>query len=229
MAKLVVSVSLVAVLTACGGLHTRVFLDATTAKVEPEAGHTLEFPGTSGCASGSSGGIVSTCQSAVQPPYPLRVKLLKTDSREYRRMSRIRYDVSLTNVSRDAVVFPWSPLPINRRDRPPTGYRHALFELMLKKNGYDDAVADTFALYGAPTVAGSLRVVHPGETVVVRLPGIFSGSGYQDARNPVLYPDRDMRLKVGLSMFAPGDVRFEVFHTEPSDNALPIKILRSGV
>jgi hypothetical protein len=64
---------------------------------------------------------------------------------------------------------------------------------------------------------------------VVRLPGIFSGSGYQDARNPVLYPDRDMRLKVGVSMFAPGDVRFEVFHTEPSEHTLPIKIVRSGV
>ena len=140
------------------------------------------------------------------------------------RMSRIRYDVSITNVSQDAVVFPWSPLPINRRDRPPTGYRHALFELMLKKNDYDDAVADGFALYGAPTVAGSLRVVHPGETVVVRLPGIFSGSGYQDARNPVLYPDPDVRLKVGVTMFAPGDMRFEASHTEASENTLPIKI-----
>ena len=48
---------------------------------------------------------------------------------------------------------------------------------MFRRPGYDDAVADIFVLYGAPTVDGSLHVVRPGETVVVRMAGIFTGSG----------------------------------------------------
>ena len=61
-----------------------------------------------------------------------------------------------------------------------------MFEFIVKKDGYDDAVVDWFVLDGAPTVRGSLRDLRPDETVVVRLPAILSGSGYEDARNPVL-------------------------------------------
>jgi hypothetical protein len=60
---------------------------------------------------------------------------------------------------------------------------------------------------------------------VVRLPGILSGSGYDDARNPVLYPDGSLRLKVGVVMFAPDDKRFEWFHDEFSENTLPFTIV----
>jgi hypothetical protein len=137
-------------------------------------------------------------------------------------MDRIRYDVSITNTSDQPVTLPWSPVPINRRDRPPTGYRHAFVELMFERTGYDDWVADHFVLSGAPTVEGSLRIVHPGETVVVRMAGIFSGSGYQDARNPVLYPTPGLQIGVAISMFAPGDEMFRLSEDAPSENTLPI-------
>jgi hypothetical protein len=92
-------------------------------------------------------------------------------------MDKIRYDLRIANVSNEAVVIPWSAVVIHRRDRPEMGYRHAYFELLLKKDGYEEAVVDSFVLYGAPTVPGSLRALRPRETVVVRLPGILSGTG----------------------------------------------------
>jgi hypothetical protein len=141
-------------------------------------------------------------------------------------MDTIRYDVGIINVSDEVIVIPWSAVVINRRDRPAAGYRHALFELTLKKDGYEEEfVVATFVLYGAPTVRNSLRVVRPGETVVVRLSGILSGNGYQDGRNPVLYPAPTMPLRVGIIVFAPGDPLFERFHAEVSENALPLTIL----
>jgi hypothetical protein len=154
------------------------------------------------------------------------VSLVKLDRGAYRRMDRVRYDVSMTNMSRDAITFPWSAKPINRRDRPAHGYRHAYFELIVKKNGYQDSAVDAFVLYGAPTVPRSLRVIRPNETVVVRLPGIFSGGGHQDARNPVLYPDSDMRIRVDVSVFSPDEKDFN-FHTA-SGTTLPITFLASA-
>jgi hypothetical protein len=115
---------------------------------------------------------------------------------------------------------------INRRDRPAIGYRHALFELILVDGTRPDFVADTFVLYGAPTVAGSLRILGAGETVVVRLTGIFSGSGFPDERNPVLYPPPGLRMKVGMMMYASDDEQFRVFQYQASVNTLPIKMIR---
>ena len=169
-------------LAGCSALRQGAFLDATSAKVEPEPGHTVE--GGKGCGSSVPGFPCAPPSASV-----LRVRLLGTGPRTHHQMERFGYDVSVTNISQQVVAFPWSPLPINRRDRPSAGYRHALFEFIVKKDGFEEAVVDMFVLYGAPTVVGSLKDIRPDETVVVRLPGILSGSGYEDARNPVLYPD----------------------------------------
>jgi hypothetical protein len=188
-------------------------LDATAATVRPEPGHSIEAGGTGG-------------YPAPPPkPFPLRIRILKLDRREYRLMDRVKYDVSITNVSAQPVVLPWSPLPINRRDRPPSGYRHASFRFVVMKQNQPDAVVDGFVLYGAPTVAGSLKAVRPGETVVVRLPGIFSKSGYQDARNPILYPDSSLQVKIEFDLYSPEDERFTPTSYVFSDNTVPIAIV----
>jgi len=114
---------------------------------------------------------------------------------------------------------------IHKRDRPASGYRHALFELILAKPGRQDFVANFFVLYGAPTVAGSLKELKPKEGAVVRLWGGFSGSGFQDASNPVLFPVPGLRLKVGFVMYAPGDPRFKFAPEEFSQNSLPTTLL----
>jgi hypothetical protein len=219
-----VSLIVVGLLTAACG-HKLVFLDATKVEVRPEPGHSIEGgePLSINCGGSSTGQF--GCSSPVKKPSPLRVRLLKLDRGEYRRMDRIWYDVSITNVSDQRVTLPWSPVPINRRDRPATGYRHALVELTFKRPNHDDWVADRFVLYGAPTVDGSLRVVHPGETVVVRMAGIFSGSGYQDSRNPMLYPTPDLQIAVAISMFAPSDEMFRLSEIAYSENTLPIRMI----
>jgi hypothetical protein len=49
------------------------------------------------------------------------------------------------------------------QDRPSSarssGYLHALFEFIVIKRNQPDAVIDSFALYGSPTVTGSLQLV----------------------------------------------------------------------
>lgn len=197
---------------ACGVAHRSAFLDTTQAVIKPEPGHSIEAGG------GSSAGVPRS-------RFPLQVRLLKKDRDGYRQMDRITYDVQLTNVSRQPLIIPWSPEVIHKRDRPASGYRHALFELILAKAGRQDFVANTFVLYGAPTVAGSLKELKPKESAVVRLWGVFSGSGFQDTSNPVLFPVPGLRLKVGLVMYAPGDSGFKYAHEEFSQNTLPITVL----
>ena len=208
-----VLVWLIAVLLSGCGLRRQDFLDATKAVVRTEPGHTIE-----------SGGLFGSSPRTPERSYPLRVRLLKFDRRAYRQMDRIAYDVSIANISAVSIALPWSPSPISRRDRPASGYRHAIFEFIIVKSGQPDAVAHMFVLYGAPTVPRSLKELRPGERAIVRLPGTFSGSGFQDARNPILYPEANMRAKVGLSLYSPGDVRFNEFHEEFSENTLPIII-----
>jgi hypothetical protein len=213
--------------------NTHAFLDVTRVDVRPEPGHSVEFGFLGGgCSTGASSGervptvVVCNELAKTNTTLPLRVSLVKLDRGAYRRMDRVRYEVSITNMSGDAIIFPWSAKRINRRDRPAHGYRHALFELIIKKSGYQVAAVDSFVLYGAPTVPGSLRVIRPNETVIVRLPGIFSGGGYQDARNPVLYPDSDRRITVDVAVFSPDERDFN-FHTT-SGHTLPITMLATA-
>jgi hypothetical protein len=115
-------------------------------------------------------------------------------------------------------------LPINRRDRPPSGYRHALFEFVVMKRNQPEAAVDRFVLYGAPTVAGSLKELRPGETVVVRLPCTLTRSGYQDARNPILYPDHSLQAKISLHMHSPEDERFTFNNYQVSENTVSLTV-----
>ena len=120
----------------CGIQAHRVSLDATTVDVNPKHSYIVEI-GASGVPS--------------PPPreFPLRLEILRLDRLQYRRMDRIKYDVSIKNVSRDPVLFPWSPVPIFGRDRPASGYRHALFEFILARANQQDWSTDTFILSSA--------------------------------------------------------------------------------
>ncbi len=64
---------------ACAAVHKQNLLDASTAIVDPEPGHVLE--------SGSGGSIRKT-----PPPIPIRVRLIETDRKQYRRMEKVLYD-----------------------------------------------------------------------------------------------------------------------------------------
>jgi hypothetical protein len=59
----------------------------------------------------------------------------------------------------------------------------------------------------------------------VRLRGVFSGSGFRDARNPTLFPEPDMGTKVDLYIYAPDDERFSPFNHGDSENTVPIRIV----
>jgi hypothetical protein len=202
-------------LIGCGIQAHRVSLDASKVDVKSEPGHAVEF-GVSGFPPPPSG------------EFPLRLELLRLDHPQYRRLNCIKYDVSIKNLSRDPVLFPWSPAPINRRDRPASGYRHALFELLLVRTNQKDWSSDTFVLYGAPTVPGSLKELKPDESVTIRLSAALSGNGPQDLSNPILHPAAGLRAKVGLCIYSPDDERFRFFHEEFSTDTLPIKVLLPG-
>jgi hypothetical protein len=59
--------------------------------------------------------------------------------------------------------------------------------------------------------------------VTLRLPAMLSGNGYQDARNPILYPAPGLRIATEMWLFAPGDERFRCRFGH-SVNSLPIAI-----
>ena len=188
------------------------FLDVTTATVSTEPGHTVE--------AGPCGGGDFTRRHA---PYPLQLQLLGTDRRTYRRMERVAVDVRIKNVSSEAVLVPSSPRPIARRDRPLSGYRHAGLEFVLIDAKGEKFSTDTFVLYGSPAIADSLVRLEPGESITFRLPAMLSGNGYQDERNPILYPAPGMRIATEMWLFAPDEERFRCRFAS-SANSLPIAI-----
>jgi hypothetical protein len=187
------------------------FVDVTAATISPEPRHGVEF---GSCGSGDL---------RRQDPYPLQLELLRTDRRTYRRMERVAVDVRIKNISTNPVLFPSSPTPIARRDRPPSRYRHAGFDFVLLDPTREKFATDLFVLYGAPAIARSLIPLEPGESVTLRLPAMLSGNGYQDARNPILYPAPGLRIATEMWLFAPGDERFRCRFGH-SVNSLPIAI-----
>jgi hypothetical protein len=220
MRQHIIVIAISAGLCGCGTLHSSSFLDATKTVVRAEPGHTVE---SGGLRTGSYPAVPS--QAAPSVPYTFRVVLRRADQTTYRRMDRVKYDVTVKNVSDQPIMFPWSPTPINRRDRPAHGYRHAIFELIIARPANEDWVLDLFVLYGAPTVPGSLKRIEPGKSVTLRLPAVLTGSGFEDFRNPVLFPDPDSRLRVGMTVYAPDEKRFTDAHEEFSGNSVPITIL----
>src|ERR1700752_4029771 len=152
------------------------FVDGTTATLSPEPGHGAEV---GPCGSG---------EPRRQAPFPLQLELLRTDRRTYRRMERVAVDVRIKNISTEPIVFPSSPTPIARGDRPPSGYRHAGFDFVLLDPNRAKFATDLFVLYGSPPRTGSLIRLEPGKSMTFRLPAMLSGNGYQDERNPILYP-----------------------------------------
>ena len=135
-------------------------------------------------------------------PFPLRVHLLATDRAAYRRMETLIYDVRLTNVSKTPVELPWSPHPIPRRDRPVSGYRHALIDLSGVSQQGRDYYFDSFVLYGSPTVPEEPEA--PGPWRKRRHPracGAQSDRGWQPARSE---PSRGTERAGGRGRLCPG-------------------------
>jgi hypothetical protein len=188
-----------------------VSLNATAVEIHPEAGHTLELPAV----------------SSNPPPTSqvLRIELVSLDRMHYRQWDRVKYDVQITNVIGESVTIPWSPVPIARRDRPAAGYRHAVFALVLMRNAHPDWAVDTFVLYGAPAVPGSLRTIRPNETVTIRLSAVLSGNGDQGPRNPIVHARPELRAGVEMVVYAPDDPRFHHFRAEHSTRGQPITIV----
>jgi hypothetical protein len=196
---------------ACVGQRPRArFLDVTAATVPPEPGHAVET------------GLCASPDSRPDAAYPLRLQLLGTDRQTYRRMERVAMDVRISNVSSAPVLVPSSPIPIRRLDRPVSGYRHAGLEFVLIDAKRRRFATDTFVLYGTPAT-DTLARLEPGESITFRVPAMLSGSGFQDERNPILYPAPGLRIAVAMWLFAPDDERFRC-RFEPSVNTLPVAI-----
>jgi hypothetical protein len=154
-----------------------------------------------------------------------RIRLLKLDRSEYRQMEKVVYDVAVKNITNRALIIPWSPNPIARRDQPVPGYRIATFYLRLIAENYPDYVGDFFRLYGSSDIPGSLKRIRPGEEVVFRLPAVLSGNGLQVKTNPILNPPADLYASVEFELLARDD-SLPFLHEPRSENSLPIKIRR---
>ena len=59
------------------------------------------------------------------------------------------------------------------------------------------------------------------------MPAVLTGSGQQDATNPILNPSVRVQAKVGVRVYAPDDPRFGSMNEQFSENTLPVQIVRT--
>jgi hypothetical protein len=155
---------------------------------------------------------------------PLRVRLLKTDRKAYRRMEMVSYDVSLENISKNPVVIPWSPDRFGDGPLARASARLVLAFVLTRRDG-TDALIEGVALYGTPDLPGSLKTLAPGERVVIRAPAHLTGDLLpQDATSPILNPSVEVRAKATVLFDAPGDPLSKSFGAHGSENTLPFRI-----
>jgi hypothetical protein len=126
--------------------------------------------------------------SATPVPAPnVRVSLATLDRSSYVTGEALVYEVLIQNVGDKPFVLPWSP-DLNwctRQDRAKrSGYREALISLRVidPVTGRSLAEIDSQPLVGSPDVEGSLQVLQPKQTAMVRVPAHWRFSSEREMK-----------------------------------------------
>jgi hypothetical protein len=136
--------------------------------------------------------------------FPIRVRLLRTDRKQYRRMEVAIYDVSFENVSKSPVVIPWAAESATSPPPGTPGEQWLTVEFVLTRGNGADAPLRGIPLHGAPAFPGTLRTLAPGERVIIRASArLNSESSTDDVTNAMLSGSINVRAKV-LVMFGRG-------------------------
>jgi hypothetical protein len=129
--------------------------------------------------------------------FPIRVRLLRTDRQQYRRMEIAIYDVSFENVSKSSVVIPWAAESATSPPPGTPGEQWLTVEFALTRGDGADAPLRGIPLHGAPAFPGTLRTLAPGERVIIRASArLSSESSTDDVTNVMVSGSIKVRAKV---------------------------------
>jgi hypothetical protein len=149
--------------------------------------------------------IAASIQRTTLGQPPLRVRLERTDRREYRIKDRIQYEISVENISSVPIVIPWSPTLVGTRELP-ANYRHVSLDFVLiGVRQREWTLYRTVGVYGSSEIPGSLKTLKPGERVFIHVPAELNTVFPQDPANPVTHPWVGTRAKAGVRFDAPDD------------------------
>jgi hypothetical protein len=127
---------------------------------------------------GRGGGISSTVGHTRRQPGadPFKITLLSINKRNYQLGDEVIYDILLENVAKNAVTIPWSPdQDAVRPDENilPPGSLESFISLVVTDDASGHQAVASHPIYGSELVSGSLKILRPGHSVRIRVPGQF--------------------------------------------------------
>ncbi len=191
-------------------------IDYTHVRVNPKPGHTIEM-----------GVVGSNDVEAKTAAVPFSVEFISLNKPEYSINEAFVYTIRVVNPSAVSILLPVSGKPIYKSDAGyPAGYRHVYIEFQIHDDSGENAVVDTYTLYGSSNVHGSLLRLNPGDCVLLHIPGFMQI--YNNAQRGALM-SRDATAIAGtvnLYLFDPTDSLFRRFIPPAVSN--PIKLMLRG-
>jgi hypothetical protein len=144
----------------------------------------------------------------------LAVTLISLDRTSFQWGDSVIYEVLLENVGRVPIVLPWSPDPnlfleFAEPSSPPP-YQKAVVELqVLTSTSKLVARLPAQGLYGSDAVAGSLLVMAPRQTALIRIPTQWSVSDAEHGEVMREQPNGEVRVTASFLSISerPGSVR----------------------
>ena len=191
-------------------------IDYTHVRVNPKPGHTIEM-----------GAVGSNDVEAKTAAVPFSVELISLNKREYSINEAFVYTIRVVNPSAVSLLLPVSGRPIYKSDAGyPAGYRHVYVEFQIHDDSGENAVVDTYTLYGSLNVHGSLLRLNPGDCALLHIPGFMQI--YNNAqRGAVMSRDATtIAATLNLYLFDPTDSLFR--RAIPPAVSNPIKLMLRG-
>jgi hypothetical protein len=156
---------------------------------------------------------------------PLRVVLESVDKHAYKRDEGIRYTIRLENVGTKPIPLPWTRDWRFAKPGGPSDCIDLVIGLTTVIPGFEDEYLGSISLYGAASQTESVRLLMPGQTARLIVPGKadFRGTKLVNALRSGARPEASVRANL---MFLRG-WRDATYANATSENTLRVT-LESG-
>jgi hypothetical protein len=105
------------------------------------------------------------------PVLPLELRLVRMDRGDYVLGTALIYEISVRNVGQAPIDFPWS-LDLVALEVAPRRVEAFIDLHPIAGSKWERRSFGSIQLQGSPEVPGSIQILQPGETALIRIPGV---------------------------------------------------------